>query len=479
MAPSTITSPRNLSLDLRSPATASLRRGIAIDGLRVLTLILLDVAILTLILQLAETQFDYLDIAWSSKTTLFSLLPIGAMEAGFIAARGLYGAGSKRRDYWGLIQALTLSQLFLFLMISVYRPSQLGEWIHFIPVWFVSIVAVCVGRMATDVTIRLFRKRGVCRYPVFLISHADDVQKAKTLLRHENRYNLVGWLDISSLEGDSWQATVERIRRSGVSEVFLCPHTPVKNLMFLYWSLRNAGITLHVTSLGVEPFARKSEFWTIGKVPSTTFAPPLITGSDFWIKRSFDFCSGLLILLLASPIYLGLALLIKLDSPGPIFYRQVRIGLRGRQFKVWKFRTMYTNADKMQKELEAMNQTKDGILFKIKDDPRVTRVGKIIRQYSLDELPQVFNVLVGEMSLVGPRPLPVRDVERFAKHHHIRHEVLPGITGLWQVSGRSDIDDFEDVVALDITYIENWSLWLDLRILLETVRVVLQKTGAY
>jgi exopolysaccharide biosynthesis polyprenyl glycosylphosphotransferase len=479
MAPSTVTSPRNLALDLRSPATASLRRGLALDGLRVLTLILLDAIILTLVLQLAETQIDYLDIAWSSKTTLASLLPLGATMVGFIAARGLYGSGSKRRDYWGLVQALTLSQLFLFLIISVYRPNQLGEWINFIPVWLLSIVAVCIGRFGVNVTIQLFRKRGVCRYPVFLISHADDLQKAKTLLRRENRYNLMGWLDISSLEGENWKGTIERIRRSGVSEVFLCPQTPVKNLMFLYWSLRNAGITLHVTSLGVEPFSRKSEFWTLGKMPSTTFAPPLITGSDFWIKRSFDFCCSLLILLLASPIYLGLALLIKLDSPGPIFYRQVRIGLRGRQFKVWKFRTMFVNADKMQKELEAMNQTKDGILFKIKDDPRVTRVGKFIRQYSLDELPQVFNVLVGEMSLVGPRPLPVRDVERFAKHHHIRHEVLPGITGLWQVSGRSDIDDFEDVVGLDITYIENWSLWLDLRILLETVRVVLQKTGAY
>jgi exopolysaccharide biosynthesis polyprenyl glycosylphosphotransferase len=443
------------------------------------TLILLDVVILTLILQAVETHIDYLDASWNTKTTLLSLLPIGATEVGFIAARGLYGGGRRRRDYVGLVQAITLSQIFLLLTISFYQPEQLGSWMNFVPVWFLSIVTICTGRLAVDITVRLFRRRGVCRYPVFLISHADDLKTAKNLVRRENRYNLMGWMDISSLEGDNWTNTVERIRQSGASEVFLCSQTQVKNLMFLYWSLRNAGITLHVTSIGVEPFSRKSEFWTIGKVPSTTFAPPLITGSEFWVKRSFDFCCGLLILLLASPIYLAIALLIKLDSPGPIFYRQVRIGLRGRSFRVWKFRTMFVNADKMQKELEAMNQTKDGILFKIKDDPRVTRVGKILRQYSLDELPQVFNVLFGEMSLVGPRPLPVRDVERFAKHHHIRHEVLPGITGLWQVSGRSDIDDFEDVVALDATYIENWSLWLDMRILLETVRVVLQKTGAY
>ena len=140
---------------------------------------------------------------------------------------------------------------------------------------------------------------------------------------------------------------------------------------------------------------------------------------------------------------------------------------------------MVVNAEKLQAGLEAKNEIKDGVLFKLKHDPRITRIGKFLRRYSLDELPQLFNVLLGEMSLVGPRPLPVRDVERFQTPHFIRQEVLPGITGLWQVSGRSNIDNFEDAVKLDITYIENWSLWLDLTILLKTVGVVLQKTGAY
>ncbi|NJN87243.1 MAG: exopolysaccharide biosynthesis protein [Leptolyngbyaceae cyanobacterium SL_7_1] len=175
----------------------------------------------------------------------------------------------------------------------------------------------------------------------------------------------------------------------------------------------------------------------------------------------------------------SIAVLIKLDSPGPVFYRQTRVGLHSNSFKVWKFRSMVVNAAELQKRLEAMNETKDGILFKIKDDPRVTRVGKFIRRYSLDELPQIFNVLLGEMSLVGPRPLPLRDVEKFSKRHFIRQEVLPGITGLWQVSGRSDIDDFEHVLNLDVHYIENWSLWLDLKIILQTFQVVLRKTGAY
>ena len=133
----------------------------------------------------------------------------------------------------------------------------------------------------------------------------------------------------------------------------------------------------------------------------------------------------------------------------------------------------------MQKELEALNENKDGVLFKIKDDPRVTRIGKFLRRYSLDELPQLFNVVLGEMSLVGPRPLPTRDVEKFSECHFIRQEVLPGVTGMWQVSGRSDILDFDQVMKLDLRYIENWSLWLDFQILLKTVQVVLNKEGAY
>jgi lipopolysaccharide/colanic/teichoic acid biosynthesis glycosyltransferase len=184
-------------------------------------------------------------------------------------------------------------------------------------------------------------------------------------------------------------------------------------------------------------------------------------------------------LLLLLPVYVAIGGLIKLDSAGPVFYRQTRVGLHGKFFSAWKFRTMVTNADRLQHELEAQNQTKDGILFKLKSDPRITGVGKFLRQYSLDELPQLFNVLLGEMSLVGPRPLPTRDVEKFAAHHYVRHEVLPGITGLWQVSGRSDITDFEDVIQLDLDYIQNWSLGLDLSILLRTVNVVLRKTGAY
>ncbi len=208
-----------------------------------------------------------------------------------------------------------------------------------------------------------------------------------------------------------------------------------------------------------------------------------ILGSGFCVKRSIDLCCSIILSIIILPVYLVIALIIKLDSSGVVFFKQERIGLHGQKFKIWKFRTMVSNAEKMQKDLEAKNEIKDGILFKMKNDPRITRVGKFLRAYSLDELPQLLNVIIGEMSLVGPRPLPIRDVEKFQISHQISHlirqEVLPGITGLWQVSGRSNIDNFEDAIKLDINYIENWSLLLDLTILFKTFKVVLLKTGAY
>jgi lipopolysaccharide/colanic/teichoic acid biosynthesis glycosyltransferase len=155
------------------------------------------------------------------------------------------------------------------------------------------------------------------------------------------------------------------------------------------------------------------------------------------------------------------------------------MGLKGRHFKVWKFRTMVINADQLLKDLEGKNETKDGVLFKIKDDPRITRVGKFLRRYSLDELPQLINVVRGNMSLVGPRPLPLRDIEYFKSYHFSRQNVLPGITGLWQVSGRSNILDFENAFRLDMTYINNWSLAMDFQILLKTIKVVFARDGAY
>jgi lipopolysaccharide/colanic/teichoic acid biosynthesis glycosyltransferase len=195
------------------------------------------------------------------------------------------------------------------------------------------------------------------------------------------------------------------------------------------------------------------------------------------VKRVFDISVGLLVLILGLPLWLVIGTAIKLSSPGPVFYRDRRIGLGQREFDMFKFRTMYADAAERQPELEEQNEAA-GALFKIRDDPRVTSVGGVLRRFSLDEVPQVLNVLRGEMSLVGPRPLPVRDYHLLEDWHRKRYLVLPGMTGLWQISGRSTLG-FDDLVRLDFYYLENWSIWLDISILVKTVPAVLISRGAF
>ena len=195
-------------------------------------------------------------------------------------------------------------------------------------------------------------------------------------------------------------------------------------------------------------------------------------------KQLLDFFGALLLLVFLSPLFLAIAIAIKFASPGPVFFQQKRSGLNGSPFTLYKFRTMVTHAEQFKQELEAMNEM-SGPVFKITNDPRVTPIGKFLRKYSLDELPQLFNVLRLEMSLVGPRPLPVDEVKRFDNLAHRRRlSVKPGLTCLWQISGRNQITDFKDWVRLDLEYIDHWTFWLDLKILVLTIPVVVRGTGA-
>jgi lipopolysaccharide/colanic/teichoic acid biosynthesis glycosyltransferase len=195
------------------------------------------------------------------------------------------------------------------------------------------------------------------------------------------------------------------------------------------------------------------------------------------VKRSFDLLGSALIVVLGLPLWIVVAVAIKLDSRGPVFYVDRRIGVGEREFGMLKFRTMVVDAPDRQAELEKANEA-SGALFKIRDDPRITRVGRILRRFSIDELPQLVNALRGQMSLVGPRPLPLRDYELLEEWHRARYLVLPGMTGLWQISGRSGLS-FDDLVRLDFAYLENWSIWLDISIIAKTVPAVIAGRGAY
>ena len=237
------------------------------------------------------------------------------------------------------------------------------------------------------------------------------------------------------------------------------------------------GVAVHIAPSTMEILIDRAEFVPGQTVPLFKLRPPVFEGIDFALKRVFDLVMSILSLAILSPLLLAIALAVKLSSRGPVIYRSVRPGMAGKPFHCFKFRTMREHADQVQDDLESLNE-KSGALFKIREDPRLTPIGGFLRRYSLDELPQLVNVVRGEMSLVGPRPLPMRDFERLEEWHKKRYLVLPGITGLWQVSGRSELD-FDDLVRLDFLYLEHWSVMLDLQILLKTIPAVLSRRGAF
>ena len=217
-------------------------------------------------------------------------------------------------------------------------------------------------------------------------------------------------------------------------------------------------------------------------VPLQTKAWLADYGLPFMFKRAVDLTGVLVGLFMLMPVIVVIVVLIRLDSPGPFLFRQLRRGYRGRLFRMLKFRTMSVDAEQQLTDLEGSNESAGGVLFKLRDDPRVTRVGRFLRRYSLDELPQLINVLWGEMSLVGPRPLQLRDSDLLQaldpKAYARRLQALPGLTGAWQVGGRSEVD-YQGMVQLDLDYIENWSLYRDLVIICKTFKVVLLRRGAY
>jgi exopolysaccharide biosynthesis polyprenyl glycosylphosphotransferase len=238
-----------------------------------------------------------------------------------------------------------------------------------------------------------------------------------------------------------------------------------------------AGVKVRLAPKTTELLVQRGEFVPGQGAPLFELRPPVLAGTDWLVKRTFDLVVSFVVVFAGLPVWLLIAAAIKLDSPGPVLFRDRRVGVGLREFGMLKFRTMVVGASEQQVELEAQNEA-GGALFKIRDDPRVTRVGRLLRRLSLDELPQVLNVMSGEMSLVGPRPLPLRDFSQLQGWHRKRYLVLPGITGLWQISGRSNLT-FDDLVRLDFYYIENWSIWLDISILVKTPLAVFSGRGAY
>ncbi|MDE7416333.1 MAG: sugar transferase [Lachnospiraceae bacterium] len=270
----------------------------------------------------------------------------------------------------------------------------------------------------------------------------------------------------------------ETVIQMMVDEVFIClPGEPLIEIRDMVQRFEEMGLTCHYN---VDLFSHTNPNTYVQQMAGysvISFALKTMDSRRLLIKRMVDIVGAVAGLVITAVITPFVALAIKIDSPGPVFFSQMRIGKNGRRFKIWKFRSMYTDAEERKKELEAHNEIK-GLMFKMEDDPRITRVGRFIRETSIDETPQFLNILVGDMSLVGTRPPTQDEFEQYNGYYRRRMSITPGLTGLWQVSGRSDIQDFEEIVRLDLEYIDNWSLGLDIKILIMTVFAVLGRKGS-
>ena len=318
----------------------------------------------------------------------------------------------------------------------------------------------------------IMRMAGVRRRAVLVgdSERVDHLRRALGEGRSGIRYEFVSAVEPEDLPGTLAEHTLDELI---VAEADFDD----RQLLEMVELAHRRGVRVRLAPTTTELLTQRADYIAGQGVPLFELRPPAFVGTDWIVKRGFDLVVSTLIVVIGIPIWIGIAAAIKLTSKGPVLYRDRRVGLNEQEFEMLKFRTMRHDAAALQAELEAENEAR-GALFKMRDDPRVTKVGSFLRRFSLDEVPQVLNVLRGEMSLVGPRPLPLRDYRLLEDWHRKRYLVLPGMTGLWQIAGRSDLE-FDDLVRLDFYYLENWSIWLDISILLRTIPAVAAGKGAY
>jgi len=382
---------------------------------------------------------------------------------------------SRATTLWLLFKGCFFITLGLITGLFLLRLT-IARWIA---IWFGGISFLLVW--GKEELVRLARKSKVAQAQYrrrFILAGARDelVRVRRELAGTHDEIEIVGQLNF---EEGSVSRLVEMLHEMAVNGVIVSARRayfePVEAVVRAC-ELEGVEVWLMADFFKTQISRTSFDEW-LGK-PVMIFRSAPETSWQGVLKQVLDYVLALGLLIVLAPVLTLLALVIKFTSPGPVLFRQQRSGLNGRPFTMFKFRTMVTNAEQLKHELAALNEM-SGPVFKVTNDPRITPVGKFLRKFSLDEFPQLFNVLRGEMSLVGPRPLPVDEVERFDDVAHRRRlSVKPGLTCLWQVSGRNHVADFGEWVRLDLEYIDNWSLWLDLAILCRTVPVVVMGTGA-
>jgi exopolysaccharide biosynthesis polyprenyl glycosylphosphotransferase len=399
---------------------------------------------------------------------------------------GLYSERGRRGGF-GRVAGSLLLVTVLSIAFAVGSGHEFNTF-GFAPTAYV-LSTVIIGALRASyesITRDLLRVAGVRRRAVLVGEgdHLNELHRALGFGRAGITYEFVGAVTRSSpdevslpLLGDL-DALAAVLDERRIDELILTESDlDDRQLLEIVDQAHRRGVKVRVAPKTSELLTERAEYIPGQGVPLFELRPPVFAGADWFVKKTFDLVMSALTVVVGLPFWLAIAAAIKLSSPGPVLYRDRRIGLHEQEFAMLKFRTMRADAAELQAQLEPANEA-SGALFKIRDDPRVTRVGRLLRRLSLDEVPNVINVLRGEMSLVGPRPLPVRDYHRLEDWHRKRYLVLPGMTGLWQISGRSHLS-FDDLVRLDFYYLENWSIWLDVSILVRTIPAVLARRGAY
>lgn len=323
---------------------------------------------------------------------------------------------------------------------------------------------------------KLHYKSDQSKVKLLVITEKNMVSKVEETLTAnlDISYQIVQTIAAEDMKPDFLQ----KATLMALDEVFIyAPELPQKKVQKIINSFDEMGVNCHYCVELPGTHAERSKIDDFGSYSVITYTRFQSSYKRLLIKRVMDIAGGLVGMLITLIFFPFVAIAIKADSPGPVLFSQVRIGRNGRRFKIYKFRSMYMDAEERKKELEKQNEMQ-GLMFKMENDPRITRVGKFIRKTSIDELPQFYNVLKGDMSLVGTRPPTEDEFEKYNQYYRRRISMTPGLTGLWQVSGRSEIENFDDVVKYDLQYIDNWSLTLDIKILLRTVYVVVAGRGS-
>jgi len=452
---------------------------------RVITLGALDaagvfLAILTALEVKLVVYSNYSDIelAWHRSD---DLAPLAVLVTLLLFARsGLYGDRAARPGFTRVVASLFQVAVILF-VYALVEGIDFSSYYVFYGSLFFALFYVSAFRWGFDrVTGALLRAAGYHRRAV-LVGRGEHIDAVAHALK-DSEVKPIGFIALEPREENGLKdmGPFEQLEQhfGVIDEVLIAdPDFPQDRAVELIDTCHRHGIKVRVAPTTMEIMMDRVEFLPGQSLPLFELKPPVFEGVDFFVKRSFDIVGSALLIVVLSPVLAATALAVKLTSHGRVIYRSSRPGMGGARFTCFKFRTMYDDAEGRQDELEELNE-QEGALFKIRDDPRVTSVGRFLRRWSIDELPQLFNVLRGEMSLVGPRPLPDRDYERLADWHRKRYLVLPGVTGLWQVSGRSELD-FDELVRLDFLYLERWSVFLDLSIMLKTIPAVLRRRGAW